>query len=99
MAYRWIRIAAVALSIAAGATRAWASDTAPVPDAGVGPARAAQTPAQSAGPDMVTLNFANADIEGVVKVVADITGKNFVIDPRVKGTINIISSQPISKPC
>ena len=46
---------------------------------------------------MVTLNFVNADIEGVVKAVSEITGKNFVLDPRVKGTVNIISSKPVSR--
>lgn len=49
------------------------------------------------GPDLVTLNFVNADIEGVVKAVGEITGKNFIIDPRVKGTINIISAKPVSR--
>jgi general secretion pathway protein D len=48
-------------------------------------------------PDVVTLNFVNADIEGVVKVVSEITGKNFVVDPRVKGTINIVSAKPMSR--
>jgi len=50
-----------------------------------------------AGPDVVTLNFINADIEGVVKVVSEITGKNFIVDPRVKGTINIVSAKPIPR--
>ena len=45
----------------------------------------------------VTLNFVNADIAGVVKAMAEITGKNFVIDPRVKGTVNIISAQPVAR--
>ncbi|MGA7986488.1 MAG: type II secretion system secretin GspD [Burkholderiales bacterium] len=47
--------------------------------------------------ERVTLNFVNADIESVVKAVGEITGKNFVIDPRVKGTVNIISSKPVSR--
>lgn len=51
----------------------------------------------AADKDMVTLNFVNADIDGVVKVIGKITGRNFVLDPRVKGKVNIISSQPISK--
>ncbi len=51
----------------------------------------------STGPNEVTLNFENADIEGVVKAMAEITGKNFVIDPHVKGTINIVSATPIPK--
>jgi len=50
-----------------------------------------------AADDTVTLNFVNADIDAVVKAVAEITGRNFVIDPRVKGTINIISARPVSK--
>ena len=50
-----------------------------------------------AEPDLVTLNFVNADIEGVVKAVGEITRKNFVLDPRVKGTVNIVSSRPISR--
>jgi len=48
-------------------------------------------------PDVVTLNFVNAEIEGVVKVVAEITGKNFLLDPRVKGTINIVSAKPVAR--
>ena len=48
-------------------------------------------------PDTVTLNFVNADIEGVVKAVSEITGKNFVLDPRVKGTVNIVSTRPIAR--
>jgi general secretion pathway protein D len=47
--------------------------------------------------DTVTLNFVNADIEGVVKAVSEITGKNFVLDPRVKGTVNIVSSRPVPR--
>ncbi len=53
--------------------------------------------AQSARDDTVTLNFVNADIEGVVKAVGEITGKIFVLDPRVKGSINIVSARPISR--
>jgi general secretion pathway protein D len=53
--------------------------------------------AQPGEPDTVTLNFVNADIEGVVKAVSEITGKNFVLDPRVKGTVNIVSSRPIAR--
>jgi general secretion pathway protein D len=53
------------------------------------PARAADDP--------VTLNFVNADIEAVVRAVAEITGKSFIIDPKVKGTINIISTRPVAR--
>ena len=54
-------------------------------------------PVSSAADDTVTLNFVNADIDAVVKAVAEITGRNFLIDPKVKGTINIISARPVPK--
>jgi general secretion pathway protein D len=47
--------------------------------------------------DTVTLNFVNADIDAVVKAVGEITGRNFVVDPRVKGTVNIVSARPVPK--
>jgi type II secretory pathway component GspD/PulD (secretin) len=55
--------------------------------------------ARTAGPadDPVTLNFVNADIEAVVRAVSEITGRNFIVDPKVKGTINIISARPVPK--
>lgn len=45
--------------------------------------------------EKVSLNFVNADIDEVIKAVSHITGRNFLIDPRVKGTINIVSATPI----
>jgi len=57
----------------------------------------ASTSKPSAGQDLVTLNFVNADIEGVVKAVSEITRKNFMLDPRVKGTINIVSAKPVPR--
>ncbi|HEX6793252.1 MAG TPA: type II secretion system secretin GspD [Casimicrobiaceae bacterium] len=47
--------------------------------------------------DTVTLNFVNADIDAVVKAVGEITGRNFLVDPRVKGTVNIVSAQPVPR--
>jgi general secretion pathway protein D len=47
--------------------------------------------------DSVTLNFVNADIQSVIKTVGMITGKNFILDPRVNGTVNIVSNGPISR--
>jgi general secretion pathway protein D len=43
----------------------------------------------------VTLNFVNADIESVAGAVGKITNRNFLIDPRVKGTVNLVSSRPV----
>ncbi|HEX6136904.1 MAG TPA: type II secretion system secretin GspD [Casimicrobiaceae bacterium] len=47
--------------------------------------------------DTVTLNFVNADIDAVVKAIGEITGRNFLVDPRVKGTVNIVSARPVAK--
>ena len=65
--------------------------------AGSVPCSAQTGAAGSSVPDTVTLNFVNAEIDGVAKAVSDITGKNFLIDPRVKGVVNIISAKPISR--
>jgi general secretion pathway protein D len=50
-----------------------------------------------AADDAVTLNFVNADIDAVVKAVSEMTGRNFVLDPRVKGVINIVSARPVPR--
>jgi len=46
--------------------------------------------------DPVMLNFANAEIDLVVRAIGQISGKNFLVDPRVKGTLNIASVKPVS---
>jgi general secretion pathway protein D len=45
----------------------------------------------------VSLNFNNADIDTVVRAIGKISGRNFIIDPRVKGTINIVTSRPVNR--
>jgi len=91
MKHYWLRTGFLCLAVLACGAEAWAADTAPAQRSGAAPA------ARPTGPDVVTLNFVNADIEGVVKAVSEITGKNFVLDPRVKGTINIVSAKPMSR--
>lgn len=44
----------------------------------------------------VTLNFANAEIEAVARTMASITGRSVVVDPRVKGTMNLSTDRPVS---
>ncbi len=41
-------------------------------------------------------NLRNADIRAVIAEVSRVTGKNFVIDPRVQGKISIVSATPMS---
>ncbi|MEE8424091.1 MAG: type II secretion system secretin GspD, partial [Thermodesulfobacteriota bacterium] len=45
----------------------------------------------------VVLNFDNADIYEVIKTLADILEINYIIDPAVKGTVNIHTTGKISK--
>ena len=44
----------------------------------------------------VTLNFASADIESIARTMATITGKNVVVDPRVKGTMNLVTDKAVA---
>src|SRR5262245_63619899 len=85
----WMRmLAAAGLLLASGA----AGRKEPPPPA------AAEMPVQQGAPDdTVTLNFVNADIHAVVKAVAEMTGRNFLIDPRVQGTVNIIAPKPVPR--
>lgn len=53
----------------------------------------AQDPAQN----VAALNFVGADIESVVKAIGHFTGNTFIIDPRVKGQINLVSEKPLTK--
>ena len=50
-----------------------------------------------AADEKVTLNFVNADIVSVIKAVGGHTGKNFILDPRVTGTVNIVSEKPVPR--
>ncbi len=43
----------------------------------------------------VTLNFANAEIESVARTMAVITGRNVVVDPRVKGVMTLSTENPV----
>jgi general secretion pathway protein D len=57
----------------------------------------AQRDAPPVGQDLVTLNFVDADIRAVVAAVSEITGRSFVVDPRVQGTVNIVSPRPVPR--
>ena len=44
----------------------------------------------------VTLNWKDADIRKVVEAVSEVTGKNFILDPRVTGKVTLLSATPMS---
>jgi general secretion pathway protein D len=73
---------AVALALLVGA--------APLPTA------VAQPAASRFRGQAVTLNFVNAEIEGVARAMSAILRQQFVVDPRVRGTITLYSEEPLS---
>ena len=63
------------------------------------PIALAQTQAPNANRfrgEPVTLNFVNAEIEGVARAMSAILRQQFVVDPRVRGTITLYSEEPLS---
>ena len=44
----------------------------------------------------ITMNFVNAEIEAVAKTLAGLTRRTLVVDPRVKGTINLSTEKPVT---
>lgn len=44
----------------------------------------------------ITLNLKDADISTLIATVSEVTGKNFIVDARVKGKVTVISSSPMS---
>jgi len=52
--------------------------------------------AGAAAQERVTLNFSNTEIDAVVRAIAQFTGKVFIVDPRVKGTLTLNVEQPLS---
>lgn len=45
----------------------------------------------------VTLNLKDADINALVASIAEITGKNFIVDPRVKGKVTVVSGRALDE--
>jgi general secretion pathway protein D len=50
-------------------------------------------PAQA---ETVTLNLKDADISALISTVAEVADKNFIVDPRVKGKVTVVSSRPMN---
>jgi general secretion pathway protein D len=54
-------------------------------------------PASQAADEGYELNFTDTDINAVISAVAKLTGKNFIIDPRVKGKVTVITHKSMTK--
>ena len=46
--------------------------------------------------EKTSINFRDADINSLIESVAEITGKSFIVDPRVRGTVTIIAPEAIN---
>jgi general secretion pathway protein D len=57
---------------------------------------AKKAPAPQASQQPITLNFVNAEIESVARTLATLSNRNLVVDPRVKGTVNLTTELPVS---
>ena len=59
---------------------------------------AQQPPAQAVAPpaQRITPNFRDADITQIAEAVSAATGKTFIIDPRVRAQVTMLSSTPMS---
>ncbi len=64
----------------------------PVPAQDAVPPPATEEAAQAE--NSLTLNFKDADIRAFIAAVADLTRRNFIVDPRVQGRVTVISSAP-----
>lgn len=57
---------------------------------------AAQPQAANGNNATITLNFVDTELREVASSIGQITGRNFILDPRVKGRVTVVSAQPIS---
>ena len=54
------------------------------------------SPAASwAAGEQFTLNLNQVDIRTLIDTVADATGKNFILDPAVRGQVTVVSGRPM----
>jgi len=54
----------------------------------------ASTRAQAQG--AITPNYKDADLAQIIEAVSAVTGKNFIVDPRVRAQVTMLSSTPMS---
>ncbi|MEO0057645.1 MAG: hypothetical protein RIT17_1102, partial [Pseudomonadota bacterium] len=53
-------------------------------------------PASAQAQGMITPNYKDADLSQIIEAVSAVTGKNFIVDPRVKAQVTMLSSTPMS---
>jgi len=45
----------------------------------------------------VSFDFEDADLRAVIQAVAEFTGKNFLVDPRVQGKVTVVAPTPLTE--
>ena len=85
--------ALLAATVLAGAAAAWA----PVALAQNAPAAPLPSTSVPKPGEPITLNFSNAEIESVARTIGLLYGMNVVVDPRVKGTMTLVTEKPVNR--
>ena len=88
-------VTSLAPTAAAQATRTKRPGAAAPAPAGQATAANPTNPASTTEP--VMLNFVNADIDAVVRAIGQYTSRTFVVDPRVKGTLSLVTERPVTR--
>jgi general secretion pathway protein D len=84
---RLLALATLALCTLASAQQAGPRQTEPQPAAAAQP---------NPNTQRITPNFKDADITQIIEAVSMATGKNFIIDPRVRAQVTMLSSTPMT---
>ena len=61
------------------------------------PVVSANAPAVDNPDEELVLNLRDAEINGLVEIVSQELGMNFIVDPRVRGQVNVVSGTPIRR--
>ncbi len=67
------------------------------PNSSPRPINPAQSNSSKAEEASITLSFVNADIESVASAVARSTGQTILVDPKVKGSVTLVTNRPLTK--
>ena len=85
--------ALLAATVLAGVAATWA----PVALAQNAPAAPLPSTSVPKPGEPITLNFSNAEIESVARTIGLLYGMNVVVDPRVKGTMTLVTEKPVNR--
>jgi general secretion pathway protein D len=87
----------LALALSAGAAQAQPAAPATSVQADKKTDKKTSKQSQASGDNLVSLNFVNAELEAVVRAIGQFTGKTFIVDPRVKATVNLVTEKPVTR--